>query len=531
MGGSFMKWRWIVLLLIFILTWPLFSHPQTRDTAKVYKVGILPFVIHSRENLDYLREGIYDILISRVNVEGRIEVIDRAVVDRALYEERPTRLDEATAKRIGMRVGADYLVLGSLTKIGNYISLDARLISITEEKPPLTVYTQHKGLDDVMTKIGDFGEEIAAKIAGRRTVARGRDLGYPDRMQRGSRRFIEREREYERSQTFPFEIKGLDVGDVDGDKKNEVVIMDNSNLYIFKYANDRLTLFRKIESGFEYNHLTIDVADVNRNGYAEIIVTTVVDDVLRSFIIEFEQGKFRKIIDDAYRYFRVLEHPKEGLILMSQRMGTNALFTGPIYRMVWKKNTYETGPKMPFPSGTQIYSVGLGYFRNAKDLELVVLDDRDRLSIVGPNGRPLWTSSDHYGGTNISYDSRRKIDPADPKRRDGSPGRVYIPPRILVRDFDGDGINELIVSKNHSSSYNIFDKIRTFDKAEVCELVWEQNSFVTNWKTRDVEGYMPDFQIKDVDNDGQEDLVAALTNPAPITARKDTSNILFFRLD
>ena len=77
-------------------------------------------------------------------MEGRIVVIERSLVERALYEERPMRLDEAVATKIGMRVGADYIVLGSLTKIGDYISLDARLISITEEKPPLGAYTQQK---------------------------------------------------------------------------------------------------------------------------------------------------------------------------------------------------------------------------------------------------------------------------------------------------------------------------------------------------------------------------------------------------
>ena len=141
------------LLLALILTLPSPSMTQSRDPNKVYKVAVLPFLIHSQENLDYLREGIYDILISRITVEGRIVVIERSIVERALYEERPMRLDEEAAKKIGTRVGADYIVLGSLTKIGNYISLDARLISITEEKPPLGVYTQHKGIDDVMVKI------------------------------------------------------------------------------------------------------------------------------------------------------------------------------------------------------------------------------------------------------------------------------------------------------------------------------------------------------------------------------------------
>ena len=112
-----MKFKTIVLCLFLtlILTPPSPSITQTRDPNKVYKVAILPFMIYSQENLDYLREGIYDILISRITVDERITVIERSVVERALYEERPTRLDETAATKIGMRVGADYIVLGSIT--------------------------------------------------------------------------------------------------------------------------------------------------------------------------------------------------------------------------------------------------------------------------------------------------------------------------------------------------------------------------------------------------------------------------------
>ena len=205
------------------------SVPDHGTTEKVYKVAILPFLIHSQENLDYLREGIYDILASRVIVEGRITVIDRSSVERALYEERPMRLDEAVAAKIGARVGADYIVLGSLTKVGDYISLDARLISITEDKPPLGVFAQTKGIDDVMVKIGDFAQDIGYKILGRRTPA-GRAgqqpipvLLHPD--EKGAR--FGTGEGFKRSQTFNFEIKGVDIGDVDGDKKNELVVMDH----------------------------------------------------------------------------------------------------------------------------------------------------------------------------------------------------------------------------------------------------------------------------------------------------------------
>jgi len=510
-----------------MLTLPSPSITQTRDPNKVYKVAILPFMIHSQENLDYLREGIYNILTSRITVEERIVVIDRSIVERAFFEERPTRLDEAAATKIGMRIRADYVVLGSITKVGDYISLDARLISLTDEKPPLSAFTQHKGIDDVMVKIGDFAQDIGFKILGRRTMAgrpgeSRREGGMIERFDRGSL-------DFKKSQTFDFEIKGLDIGDVDGDKKNELVIMDANNLYVFKYDGDKLTLFRGIKIGHQHNFLSLDVVDVNRNGHAEIIVTSVVGDNLQSFILEYEEKEFRKIIDKANWYFRVLDHPKDGPTLTGQRMGSDGLFTGPIHKFLWKNKSFEKGPKMPFPKETNIFGLALATLRSKETSDLIVLDDSERLRIVAPNGKNLWRSNERYGGGTNSYDTEKKRDMSF-RYGNSPPWRVYIPGRILIRDLDGDGLNEVIINRNDTSATRLFDRIRLFDSGEIYNLVWQDGTLTTNWKTKKIDGYISDFQVKDVDNDSEAELVVSVVDIGGITTRKGTSKIYFYKL-
>jgi TolB-like protein len=493
-------------------------------------VAILPFQIHSQENLDYLREGIYDILSSRITAEGKIGVVERSLVERAFYEERPLRLDEAAARKIGMRVGADYIILGSLTKIGDYISLDARLISITEEKPPLGAYTQHKGIDDVMLKIGDFAQDIGYKITGRRAAAaRPADPRHPYLVQPKKEigRVDPEGLGFKKSQTLPFEIKGLDIGDVDGDKKNEIVVMDNHNLYIFKYDGETLKLFQKIEFGSEHNFLTLDVADVNQNGFAEIIVTSVVDDNLRSFILEYEEGKFKKITEKASWFFRVLDHPKDGPILMGQNMGAEGIFVGPIYKFVWRKRSFEKGPKMDFPKETKIFGLTVADIRSQGKLDVVMLDDSDRLRILSPDKKFSWTSSVRYGGTSIYYDTLKKRD-AGATPRQAIPSRIYIPGRILIRDLDSDGILEVIIQRNTPSG--MFQRTRTFETGEIYCLIWDENNLITNWKTRETNGYIADYQVKDVGHNGHEELVVGVVNTGSLTGGKVNSNILFFKL-
>jgi TolB-like protein len=503
---------------------------QPKDSGRVYRVAILPFQIHSQENLDYLREGIYDMLSSRIAAEGKIVVVERSVVERAFYEERPMRLDETVAKRIGMRAGADYIVLGSLTKIGDYISLDARLISITEEKPPLGAFTQHKGIEETMLKIGEFAQDIGYKITGRRAAIRQpaepkhpylvppkKEIGRIDPAGLGFRK----------SQTFPLDMKGLDIGDVDGDKKNELVTMDRHNLYIFTYDGEKLKHTLKVEEGSEHNFLTLDVADVNRNGVAEIIVTSVVEDHLQSFILEYEEGKFKRVVEGVNWYFRVLDHPKEGLILMGQRMGSDGLYSGPIYQFLWKKKSFEKGPKMDFPKETKIFGLAAADIRNQGTLDVVMLEDSERLTIRSPDGKSSWTSRARYGGTNNYYDTKKKE--VEGYRADMSPPfRVYIPGRVLIKDLDGDGVKEIIVNRNERST-RFLDRARTYETGEIYSLIWQEGSLDTHWKTREINGYITDFQVKDADNDGDEELVVTVVEPGTIS-EKATSKILFFKL-
>jgi len=442
------------------------------------------------------------------------------------------RLDEASAAKIGMRVGADYIVLGSITKVGDYISLDARLIPITEDKPPLGVFAQTKGIDDVMVKIGDFSQEIGNKILGRRTLTgRAGEPGRSFHIQRDRTR-LDTEG-FKKSQTFSFEIRGLDIGDVDGDKKNELVFMDHHDLYIFKYDGDKLNLLQKIEAGYEYDFLTLDVADVNRNGYAEIIVSAVVGDDVRSFILEYEEGKFRKITEKSGWFFRVLEHPKEGPILMGQQMGSEGLPVGPIYKMVWKKKSFEKGPKMPFPKETQIFGLAMADVRGKGKPELIRFDRLEYLTILSNDGKDSWRGSERFGGTNNFYETRKKKEEAY-RHTEAPPWRFFIPGRILVRDLDGDGIPEVVINKNEFVTGTIFEKMKAYEKGEIYDLVWDENKLVTNWKTKEIAGYIVDYQVKDIENKGEEELVVGVVltqeGLSGALSRKTESQILFFKL-
>jgi hypothetical protein len=185
---------------------------------------------------------------------------------------------------------------------------------------------------------------------------------------------------------------------------------------------------------------------------------------------------------------------------------------------------------MDVPKGTEIFSFTLADLRQTGKPDILVLDQKiNQLKLLSQDGKELWRSRERYGGTDNYYETlRKKVDAYRPY--DSPPWRVYIPARILIRDLDGDGVKEVIINRNYGSMP--FERLRTFESGELYCLMWEEDNLVTQWKTKEIKGYISDYQLKDADNDGEEELVVAVINytGSSLVNRKGTSQILFSKL-
>ncbi len=87
---------------------------------------------------------------------------------------------------------------------------------------------------------------------------------------------------------------------------------------------------------------------------------------------------------------------------------------------------------------------------------------------------------------------------------------TYINLRILTYDTNKDGKREIIIVKNISSAARMFQRVKLFTSAEVYNLEWDGMGMVENWRTKKISGYVADYQFKDIDNDGENEVVLAL---------------------
>ena len=52
--------------------------------AKTATVAIVPFKVNAEKDMSFLRDGVYDMLSSRLTKEGEVEVLNRQTVEKAL---------------------------------------------------------------------------------------------------------------------------------------------------------------------------------------------------------------------------------------------------------------------------------------------------------------------------------------------------------------------------------------------------------------------------------------------------------------
>ena len=554
--------------LIYILfTTLIFLTAGTIWAREKYNVTILPFTVNSAENIDYIKQGIEEMLTSRISAAGKINVTPKNAVLEEMNKSKIKTVTTDSVLEIGKKFKSDYVVWGSITKIGNSISLDAKLTGIEQTAPDTGISSQSQSLDDVIPKINEFSESIIHHVLGTTpppqadTAASSAQPGASREsqiiagMRSGNKKggtltsvinaeFINRaqplnRRDFWMSQKIPAEFKGMDIGDVNKDTVNEIVAIDKNAVYLYHKTENDLKLLEKIKGQSYDNYIAVDIADINRNGINEIIVTSMNDTFVNSFVLEFKDGKYEKIASNIRLFLRVLDTPSGMPLLLGQEHGFGKPFDSPIYEIIWKDGAYIADQKMQIPMGLSVYGLNIDNLGTGGGEKIFALDEMDYLYILDKTTKSLgaitsygftsdkliWRSDDVYGGSNTYIENLDKNNPDDPKAKS-----AYVNLRILTADTNKDGKKEIVIVKNLSPVGRLFKHYKIFTASEIYNLEWDGLGMAENWRTKKINGYVADYAIKDVDNDGQQELVLALVMSVGVSLR-EKSVIVVYELD
>jgi TolB-like protein len=544
-------------LIIFILL--TFASGSLWAAKEKNMIAVLPFTVHSGENIDYVRQGIWDMLSSRISVADKIDVLSKDMTLNFLKETGGKDLTLADVYGLGKKMKVDYIIWGSITKIGNSLSIDGKLVDIAAYKSTVSIFAQSQGMDEVIPKINDFAQRIDQHILGiaptspavsspvsaqvpspqEKSTMASRESDVISGMRKSKQgtltSFINPDfinttepiirKNFWMSQKTPTEFKGMDIGDVNGDRMNEIVIIDSRNIMIYQKKDKDLFLMQKIPGKSGDNYLSVDVADINNNGLKQIIVTNLPGNTVESFVLEFKNGSFVPIATKLPWFLRVIE-TSSGPLLIGQRRGFDKPFDTPVYQIVWEDGHYREGKKMKIPVGLSVYGLAMDSLTVGGPIsgseKIIAIDEDDYLNIYAQTDKPLvtlqtfggsnerlWRSDETYGGSNNSIETSALYGQSA-VNQDRPDKNTYINPRILTYDVNRDGKKGIIIVKNLSAAARLFRNVKAFSSSELYDFEWDGLGLLENWKTKKINGYVADYQFKDIDNDGQKEIVLAL---------------------
>jgi TolB-like protein len=146
-----------LIFLLIVLTFSL--APPVTAQAQMQQVAIIPFSINAEKDLTYLKEGISQMLSSRLSWKKKVLVIpEKTILDE--IKKTPQLSGISLVKSILKHTDAQYVISGSITEFAGTFSLDTVVHTNTSDLPIHTFFGQANTPDDIISEMSI----IAAKI-------------------------------------------------------------------------------------------------------------------------------------------------------------------------------------------------------------------------------------------------------------------------------------------------------------------------------------------------------------------------------
>jgi outer membrane protein insertion porin family len=164
--------RWLALVAAVLLT-GLAAGARAQDAAAApaqqaaaplrVVVAVLPFEVHSEKPLAYLESSLAELLATRLEASGRVDVVEAVTVRETLIAW-PGEKTEDALRRLARELRADWVVVGSLTELAGHYSLDVRVTPAESRVATATMVRSAQGDDELLDRVNDLAGQILAVV-------------------------------------------------------------------------------------------------------------------------------------------------------------------------------------------------------------------------------------------------------------------------------------------------------------------------------------------------------------------------------
>ncbi|WP_320171098.1 VCBS repeat-containing protein [Maridesulfovibrio sp.] len=521
--------------------------------AEARTYAVYPFEVNGPEQYKYLSRGIQTMLISRLNWTGHFEPVAGA---RDLKEsDRPkSAIDEIKSAQ---RLGTDYLALGSITIMGKDASIDLRMVDKDGKSWPQSAKTT---ISELIPALDDMAKEIKGKLFEKpgsrkqteeekaREDARPSSPVNPEFLSASTagkvvESTINPQFRYQggtdtpgrwRSQSVKVVNLGGFVADVTGDGKNDVVVLTDKDIKVFRIDRERLVEQMSYSYPSRSSGLRIFPIDTDRDGVKEVVLTVMMKGQPYSYILSFKGGTTKVLLDRDRNFLSVIRIPPNFTeTIVGQRVDSSRTF----YSKDLVEYAFSDGRLVPIksltvPSFANVYN--LTYLpQKGDDYKVLVINKYGRINMYDKNLEPLYESQDSYNSVDVKVEVQAKIaGMGNENAREKMENYYFLPMPVTVATLSDPTKKEVLLNKDLSVAGQVFSNYKSYAQGELQSEYWDGVGLSLAWKTRRIKGSITSYGIADIDNDGDDELYCILnTYPGSLGVKFRKTLVIAYELN
>jgi len=328
------------------------------------------------------------------------------------------------------------------------------------------------------------------------------------------------------SEQIPEEIIGITIVKSDYNNTPKIGWLTKTNFNISTITDGRLETIASLEIQPNFSPLWIE--SFNKGGKSMFIVN-LFHNRNKSFKsnLYFLKNKTKTIIKDKsfpsnYFYKSADLASGEKIIIAKQgdflktelfRKGIKVLNTADFsFKDFHMKKDFEFFP-----------GIAGGNFTKPDSNEWAFLKANGVIDFYSNDLKKIYESEPEYGGSVTFADYEQK-------GRDEIDSRYFFPTRVI--SIKGENNTDLLLSiKNQDGGSRLLQRLRFFKEGYISGISWDRISFKEVFSTRIFDGWISDFQLFDINNDGKRELIIANTDKSGGLGKNPKSRIIVLPFD